>query len=193
MKRYRLPLLLGVGFFVLGQVISALLNIWTSRIPADTPYLEYTPHLLLAAIVVGVGVFAWQYRAERWAEADGMPLPETPRGLMITKVRAMWIAGVLERSLYRAVQLAPGLRSDPRRVDLPVRALVQEAGGQAEDLPEGTRIVDVYDRFGGALLILGAPGAGKTTLLLELARELLNRAEADAALPIPVVVTCRII
>ncbi|HEU4328738.1 MAG TPA: NACHT domain-containing protein [Roseiflexaceae bacterium] len=119
--------------------------------------------------------------------ADGVPLPETPRGLMIAKVRAMWIAGVLERSLYRAVQLAPGLRSDPRRVDLPMRALVQEAGGQAEDLPEGTRIVDVYDRFGGALLILGAPGAGKTTLLLELARELLDRAEADATLPIPVV------
>ncbi|HEU4328739.1 MAG TPA: hypothetical protein VFS21_36715 [Roseiflexaceae bacterium] len=70
MKRYRLPLLLGVGFFVLGQVISALLNIWTSRIPTDTPYLEYTPHLLLAAIVVGVAVFALQYRAERRAEAD---------------------------------------------------------------------------------------------------------------------------
>ena len=37
------------------------------------------------------------------------------------------------------------------------------------------------------LLILGGPGAGKTTLLLELARELLARAEQDQEYPLPVV------
>jgi hypothetical protein len=36
-------------------------------------------------------------------------------------------------------------------------------------------------------LILGAPGSGKTTLLLELARDLIARAEADPTYPIPVV------
>src|SRR5581483_3002802 len=35
--------------------------------------------------------------------------------------------------------------------------------------------------------ILGAPGAGKTTLLLELARDLIARAEQDERHPIPVV------
>ena len=39
----------------------------------------------------------------------------------------------------------------------------------------------------GELLILGEPGAGKTTLLLELARTLLERAEQDERLPIPIV------
>jgi GTPase SAR1 family protein len=38
-----------------------------------------------------------------------------------------------------------------------------------------------------SLLILGAPGSGKTTLLLELARDLLDRADRDPLHPIPVV------
>lgn len=53
--------------------------------------------------------------------------------------------------------------------------------------PYRQRILDVFDEVGGALLILGAPGTGKTTLLLELARDLLDRAEHDPTHPIPVV------
>jgi predicted NACHT family NTPase len=45
----------------------------------------------------------------------------------------------------------------------------------------------VFDDMGGELLILGAPGSGKTTTLLELAGELLARAEAEDGQPIPVV------
>ena len=37
------------------------------------------------------------------------------------------------------------------------------------------------------LLILGQPGSGKTTLLLELARDLLEEAEQEEILPVPVV------
>src|SRR5262249_8882800 len=54
-------------------------------------------------------------------------------------------------------------------------------------LPVGTPIHAVFDDLAGELLILGAPGAGKTTMLLELARDLLERAQHDAAHPIPVV------
>ncbi len=46
---------------------------------------------------------------------------------------------------------------------------------------------EVYDKAHGELLILGEPGAGKTTLLLELARDLLDRAEQEQAHLIPVV------
>ena len=49
-------------------------------------------------------------------------------------------------------------------------------------------ITRAFDRFNGQLLILGDPGAGKTTLLLELARDLIARAQADATHPIPVLV-----
>lgn len=38
----------------------------------------------------------------------------------------------------------------------------------------------------GKLLILGAPGAGKTTTLLQLAQELVKRAETDTRKPMPV-------
>jgi DNA polymerase III delta prime subunit len=45
----------------------------------------------------------------------------------------------------------------------------------------------IFDEQAGALLILGAPGTGKTTFLLELAQDLLDRADRDESQPIPVV------
>ncbi len=56
-------------------------------------------------------------------------------------------------------------------------------------LPAGTTIVQVYDRAQFGLLILGKPGAGKTTLLLDLALELLRRAENDQEHPLPIVLS----
>jgi DNA polymerase III delta prime subunit len=56
-----------------------------------------------------------------------------------------------------------------------------------QPLPEGTSIAEVYDRAGHELLILGEPGAGKSTLLLDLARQLVGRAEQDAGHPLPVI------
>jgi hypothetical protein len=53
-------------------------------------------------------------------------------------------------------------------------------------LPPGTRIIDVFDQDAGRLLVLGAPGAGKTTTLLQLAKELIARAQTDADAPMPV-------
>ncbi|MBW4574232.1 MAG: NACHT domain-containing protein [Aphanothece sp. CMT-3BRIN-NPC111] len=49
-----------------------------------------------------------------------------------------------------------------------------------------TSITQVFDDTGGKLLILGAQGAGKTTTLLELAKDLVARAENDPKQPIPV-------
>lgn len=54
-------------------------------------------------------------------------------------------------------------------------------------LPEGTSILDMYDKSGQELLILGEPGAGKSTLLLDLARQLLRRAEQDVEHPLPII------
>lgn len=109
------------------------------------------------------------------------------RAHLIAQVRSAWIVGILQHSLYAQVRLDLGLSTDPTQVDLPLRAQVQELGGTRANLPPGERLITVYDGVGGALLILGAPGGGKTTLLLELARDLLDRAEADLGRPIPVV------
>jgi hypothetical protein len=56
-----------------------------------------------------------------------------------------------------------------------------------ESRPASTSIIQAYEDAGQHLLMLGETGAGKTTLLLELASELLTRAEGDPTLPIPVI------
>src|SRR6185436_1616447 len=105
----------------------------------------------------------------------------------LTKVKTIWIDGLLEQTLAKEQRIALNLTEQPDAVDLPLNALVQELNRPPCALPTGMPIIDVFEQMGGALLILGAPGAGKTTLLLELARDLIARAEEDEGHPIPVV------
>ena len=106
---------------------------------------------------------------------------------MLKRVRSIWITGVLEQSLHGAALIALGLREQADVLANPWRLVVQEVNQIAHALPSGTHISQVYDDAEGALLILGEPGAGKTTLLLELTRDLLDRAQKEEHLPIPVV------
>jgi DNA polymerase III delta prime subunit len=109
------------------------------------------------------------------------------RLVMMQRVHYKWIKGVLEPSLADAAYLALGLERRPDSLDLGARVLYRP-DGPPRPLAAGIRISEVFDEVGGGLLILGAPGAGKTTLLLELARELLDRAEQNSEEPVPVVV-----
>ncbi|NJO29945.1 MAG: NACHT domain-containing protein [Richelia sp. SL_2_1] len=61
-------------------------------------------------------------------------------------------------------------------------------GIRKTQLEAGKPIIEAFDEsdIAGRLLILGNPGAGKTTLLLELARDLIIRAQDNSANPIPV-------
>jgi hypothetical protein len=106
---------------------------------------------------------------------------------MLQRVRQAWIDGVLDQSLYRVARIDLGLAEQPGAVSRPGDAIAREQGQPPRDLPPGTPMGEVFDDLGGALLILGAPGSGKTTLLLELASELLDRADRDPAHRIPVV------
>ena len=110
------------------------------------------------------------------------------RQRMLARVRKTWIAGVLEASLHGAALQALGLEERPEAVPDRWGLVVQEAREAAPRRSRrGRRSPRCSTRFDGELLLLGEPGAGKTTLLLELARTLLDRAERDEALPIPVV------
>jgi NACHT domain-containing protein len=80
-----------------------------------------------------------------------------------------------------------GLTERPAMVARTLDIFVQRPDLTDQELPLGTRLVNVFDRLDRALLILGAPGAGKTTLLLTLAHDLLIRAARDPEQPIPVV------
>lgn len=112
---------------------------------------------------------------------------DTPRRRMLAKVQSIWITGFLEQSLRHTALITPGLQEQPEAVDNPIRLEMQELDWSARLLPTNTHITQVYDDANGELLILGEPGAGKTTLLLELARELLDRAEKNENHPIPVI------
>jgi DNA polymerase III delta prime subunit len=109
------------------------------------------------------------------------------RSRMLARVRSFWIDGVLKQSLHQIARVELGLETRPEAVPHPWELLVQPLDQAPQPLPSGVGITAVFDQLGQALLILGAPGAGKTTMLLELARDLLDRADQDPAHPIPVV------
>jgi len=109
------------------------------------------------------------------------------RQRLLERVNATWITGVLQPSLYGAALISLGLREQPEIISNPWRLATQETDQPAHLTPAGTRITQVYAEADGELLILGEPGAGKTTLLLELARDLLERAQQDETCPMPVV------
>ena len=190
MARRRTSSLLVVGLCaVLASVIGAVAK---DTIPAE--FLKQYPWLpwLLLAVVVGVLVW-WFVQQERVKEAEEIPADQLKRkqlkgnrDRMIERVRYHWIEGVLDRSLYKVARVDLGLVTKPDAVE-PLSVVVQQAEQEPETLPAGTRLSSVFDQQIGQLLILGAPGSGKTTLLLELAQELLDRAETDKGLQIPVV------
>ncbi len=116
-------------------------------------------------------------------------LAQSNRERFLRRVRAFWIEGVLDHSLHGAALIALGLQEQRDALANPWHLLFHHPDTAPRPFPVGTAIIQVYDAANGQLLILGAPGAGKTTLLLELARNLLNRAQQDEQHPMPVVFT----
>lgn len=119
--------------------------------------------------------------------APASPISQQNRERLLARVRQFWITGVLDQSLHGAALIALGLQNRPDVLDNPWHLVIQQQNQPTRSLPTGTRISQVYDEANGELLILGEPGCGKTTLLLELTRDLLNRAERDERLPVPMV------
>ncbi|OZH54912.1 hypothetical protein AFK68_07875 [Hydrocoleum sp. CS-953] len=109
--------------------------------------------------------------------------------ILLNKVKNYWVKGVLETSLHGKVLIELGLEERKNAVNRPWGLVWEELENPQQELPPGTRIIDKFDELGAGrtLLILGEPGSGKTTTLLELARDLINRTEADLTQPIPVV------
>src|SRR5215469_4944431 len=106
---------------------------------------------------------------------------------LLQRVRSFWITGVLEQSLYGVALITLGLQEQPDAVVNPWQLVMQETVQPTRPLLTDPRITQIYNNANGELLILGEPGAGKTTLLLDLARNLLKRAEQDLTYPMPVV------
>lgn len=109
------------------------------------------------------------------------------RQVILERVKRFWIRGLLEKSLAHEVMIALDLENASNTIDLPLNFQIQEWTQQPHIIHAGTPIIDIFTDFDSTLLIIGAPGAGKTTLLLELARDLISRAELDPTHKIPVI------
>src|SRR5215472_3110618 len=190
--------------FVEGAFTSAeeIAQFWqATNVPLDEVWLAELikkdapdPELALAAAADGGALPAQEEQPPSEALALGAP-EQSPASTFLSqnrlrllhRVRAFWITGVLEQSLYSEALITLGLQVQPDAIANPWSLIIQEPEQTSTPLPAGTRITEVYDEAGGDLLILGEPGAGKTTLLLELARDLLKRSEQEQTHPIPVV------
>ena len=108
------------------------------------------------------------------------------RRALLAQVRSeVW--GLLEQSLHHALLINLHKENQP---DLVKRSWDVEVkvGNTQKKKAVKSNIIQIFDRgsIAGKLLILGVPGAGKTTTQLELAQELIKRAENDASEPMPV-------
>ncbi|HBE33690.1 MAG TPA: hypothetical protein DD990_20830 [Cyanobacteria bacterium UBA11368] len=123
----------------------------------------------------------------------GAKPPSTPqeyrnRQILLNKVKNYWVKGVLETSIHGKAMISLGLEKRLDAVDRPWGIVWETPEQTRQTLPINTKIIDQFDQLGDGrtLLILGAPGSGKTTTMLELARDLINRAEQNINQPIPV-------
>jgi len=112
--------------------------------------------------------------------------PEAERDLL-ENVRE-WADSRLRGQLHHHVRLNLSKETQPRQVrpwGMEVKVAIAPS---SQPLSPETIIGQVFEQCSGRLLILGEPGAGKTTSLLDLALELVARAEEDPQEPIPVIV-----
>lgn len=113
-------------------------------------------------------------------EESGLSNSQINRKRILEKVKTYWIKRTLDSVLESGlIQLNFSYKSEFVSHPLDTRYTIKNSTTH--------QLVDVFEKLGGEFLLLGNPGSGKTTSLLLLARELIERAEANTTLPIPII------
>lgn len=96
------------------------------------------------------------------------------RRVMLRRVYNKWVRDVLQ-----AV-------SSPVHVELLLRRRIQPSNGLVEESATSESLISFLEDSGEGVVLLGGPGSGKTTLLISLTREVIELAERDGTVPIPI-------
>jgi NACHT domain len=182
----RLPRAIWISIVIIGiltMLATVMGNIGTAALTWLSPQVALVLFVLISLALIGVSL--WRERQEATSELS----PDDTRNyreIMLNLIQNTWITGFLENPLYYSYDeqlLSPPLRG---RIGSRFDLVLSNPLEPTKAIPSDTAITQVFNQAGGELLILGEPGAGKTTLLLELARDLLKRANDNPAAPIPV-------
>ena len=184
----RKPLLITLILFVLAALLAAVSGPLSGAIELPAALKKFALPLLLGVAFLSGLIAFLLYSLQEQTKPHELTPSQQNRQLLLARVREFWITGVLEQSLHGAALIALGLSKQSNVLANPRHLLFEQTNQSPHMLPVGTSITQAYDKEApGELLILGEPGSGKTTLLLELARDLLSRAEGDKDHPMPVV------
>ncbi len=140
--------------------------------------------ILLGMISALLLLLTWQ--GSRWPESmPTVQISARDREHMLQRLHLRY-EQMLAQSLQGATQIELGLAFRLSAIQNAASLSLRLPEQSEQALPPHTSIVDVYSQAQQELLLIGEPGAGKSTLLLELAHHLVEQAEQDRVLPLPV-------
>ncbi len=178
--RQRLALILVFLGLVVGPAVAIAVNMLTEDLPA---WLEAYRHLAGVVVVIGSLLVAIGGAAAFLGPRSAEPVMSGhERRAMLTRVGNQ-IQDLLWRPAGDPPPIPLGLTARPDLVVDPRAGFAQHLAALSQ--PSIKQVLTAADQ---ALLIVGEPGAGKSSLLAELARSLLEDAERDLALPVPVLI-----
>jgi hypothetical protein len=180
-----------LGAVIIQVFIAIAVNAATNtEFPGPLRLIQRYPwQAVLLAVAAAAAYTVWEVRSRHGGGSPSAAQLTRARARLVADTGRIWVDGVLAHSLGEIVRIDLTVIADPDRVTHPANLLIRVPDRADEPIPAGAAPIDVFVRCGERLLVLGAPGAGKTTMLLELARDLRDRAMADATAPVPVVLS----